>query len=86
MAFPRKVYFRPDLLQGSLGSLGGLVVHELVHVRQWSDYGRWGFLRRYLGEYLRGRRQGLGHRHAYSSNRLELEARRVEERYATPTR
>jgi hypothetical protein len=57
-------------------------VHELVHVRQWSDYGALGFLRRYLGDYLGRRRRGAGHRMAYWSIRLEVEARSVASRFS----
>jgi hypothetical protein len=81
MALPRRVYLSPDLLASDANRVKYLLVHELVHVRQWSDYGFFGFLRRYLGEYLRGRRQGLGHKAAYLNNRLEGEARDTEERY-----
>jgi hypothetical protein len=67
----------PAILTGDRIVLGRLLVHELVHVRQWADYGFFGFLRRYLGDYLRGRRRGAGHRMAYWSNRLEVEARLI---------
>jgi hypothetical protein len=54
-----------------------LLVHELVHVRQWADFGVFGFLRRYLADYLRGRFKGLGHREAYLAIGFEQEARRL---------
>jgi hypothetical protein len=75
------VFVDPSVLNGDKARLGRLMVHELVHVRQWSDYGPIGFLRRYLGDYLRGRRSGAGHRMSYWSNRLEVEAREVTKRY-----
>jgi hypothetical protein len=52
-----------------------LLAHEMVHVRQWRELGVPGFLRAYLGDYLRGRRAGLGHRDAYRAIALEEEAR-----------
>ena len=52
-----------------------LVAHELVHVRQWRELGVLGFLRAYLGEYVAGRRTGLGHRDAYARISFEREAR-----------
>lgn len=52
-----------------------LLRHELVHVEQWRRYGAVGFLRRYLGAYLRARWQGHGHREAYRRIPLEVEAR-----------
>jgi len=53
-----------------------LLGHELVHVEQWRVLGPVGFLRRYLGDYLRGRAGGLGHWAAYAAITLEEEARR----------
>jgi hypothetical protein len=38
--------------------LARLLLHELVHVRQWRDAGPVRFLARYLGDYLRGRLRG----------------------------
>ncbi len=74
------VFVHPDILGSPGPDLGRLVVHELVHVRQWADYGLVRFLRRYLGGYFAGRRRGIGHRMAYWSNPLEAEARAVAER------
>ena len=81
MTLMRWVLVDPAVINGDRDRLGRLLVHELVHVRQWSDYGFFGFLRRYLGDYLRRRRRGAGHRMAYWSNRLEVEARTVASRF-----
>ena len=81
----RKVYVRPEILGGDVGALGRLVVHELVHVRQWSDYGPVGFARRYLGRYLSARLRGLGHQSSYRTNPYETEAREAVERYGLVT-
>lgn len=54
---------------------GGLIAHELVHVRQWRQLGATRFLVRYLGAYGKGRWRGLGHRAAYKAIPLEVEAR-----------
>lgn len=51
-----------------------LLRHEGVHVRQWRAYGAVGFLRRYLGDYLRLRLRGYGHRAAYLRIPFEVEA------------
>ena len=83
MATRAKIYVDPPLLAGDPRMIKYLMVHELVHVRQWSDYGFFGFLRRYASEYIRGRRKGLSHNEAYRANRLEQEARQVEERFRT---
>ena len=51
-----------------------LMRHERVHVRQWSELGLVGFLRRYLGAYFRWRLYGYGHWAAYRRIPLEVEA------------
>lgn len=48
--------------------------HELVHVRQWRELGVLGFLRRYLGAYLRWRLRRYPHWAAYRRIPLEIEA------------
>jgi hypothetical protein len=53
----------------------GLLAHELVHVEQWRTHGAVGFLRAYLGAYVRARRSGLGHWAAYRAIPFEAEAR-----------
>jgi hypothetical protein len=53
---------------------GQLLHHERVHVRQWRELGLTGFLRRYLGAYLRWRLRGYGHWAAYRRIPLEVEA------------
>jgi hypothetical protein len=53
----------------------GLLAHELVHVEQWRTHGVIDFLRTYLGDYVRGRRAGLGHWAAYGAIPFEAEAR-----------
>ncbi len=57
-----------------------LLAHELAHVEQYRRLGLGGFLRRYFGEYLAGRRRGLSHHAAYRAISLEREARRAERR------
>ena len=51
-----------------------LMRHELVHVEQWRRLGVPGFLRRYVGAYLRWRLRGYGHWAAYRRIPLEVEA------------
>jgi hypothetical protein len=77
MTLRNRVYVDPGLLTGAEEPMALLLVHELVHVRQWHDLGVIGFLRRYLSDYLRGRLAGLGHRRAYLEIGLEREARRL---------
>ena len=77
MTMPWAIYVRRDVLGGDPSRLSKLVEHELVHVRQWQQLGTWRFIRRYLRDYLGGRRRGLDHYHAYLAISLEREAREL---------
>ena len=77
MTLPWAIYVRRDVLGGDASRLSNLIAHELVHVRQWQELGTIRFLRLYLADYLRGRRQGLGHNQAYLAISLEKEAREI---------
>lgn len=76
MTTPWGIYLRraPELWEPD--SLERLLVHEMVHLRQWKTLGIVGFLRVYMSDYLRGRIRLLGHRAAYRSISLEAEAYR----------
>jgi len=74
------IFVDPKILNGDRDRLSRLVIHELVHVRQWHYFGPVGFMVRYATDYLRGRRRGLTHRDAYLSIGLEEEARQVQAR------
>jgi len=75
MTLRNTILLDPTLLSAAQDRAGILLVHELVHVRQWHDLGVPRFLWRYLTAYLRGRFDGLGHRGAYLGIPLEVEAR-----------
>lgn len=77
MTLPWGIYVSPDTLGGDPIRLAGLLKHELVHVRQWQQFGIIGFLGRYLGAYWSGRRKGLKHTEAYRAIPFEVEARQV---------
>ena len=66
----------PVRLHHALGATSGTgcCAHELVHVRQWRRWGWAGFLRRYLGAYLRWRLRRYPHWAAYRRIPLEIEA------------
>lgn len=81
ITFGTRIFMKPSHLLGDPQGIRFLILHELVHVRQWSEYGTFGFLRRYLGEYFRGRSRGLGHNQAYERNRLEVEATQLTDSY-----
>lgn len=82
VAMPWGIYVHPDRLQAPLAEIGPLIVHELSHIDQWRRLGPVGWLRSYLGDYLKGRREGLRHRDAYRRIGLEVEARDVAGRIA----
>jgi hypothetical protein len=75
MTLRKTILLDPVLLTAAQDRAGILLVHELVHVRQWHDLGVARFLWRYLTAYVRGRFDGLGHRGAYLGIPLEVEAR-----------
>jgi hypothetical protein len=62
---------------------GLLLVHELIHVRQWKELGVLRFLWRYIAAYLSARMRGQGHRGAYLAIPLEVEARAAARLMAT---
>lgn len=77
MTLGSRIYVDPAALRWERSRLGALLVHELVHVRQWRHLGAVRFLLRYVGDYLRGRLRGRPHREAYLAIRLEVEARAI---------
>lgn len=62
------------IVRRSAAGSAELLRHEGVHVLQWRAYGIVGFLRRYLGDYVRLRLRGYGHRAAYLRIPFEVEA------------
>ncbi|MGQ0849964.1 MAG: hypothetical protein ACT4OP_12810 [Actinomycetota bacterium] len=86
MTTPWAIYVRRQALSGDAIRLAALLLHELVHVRQWQELGTVRFLRRYLADYWRGRRAGLGHDAAYRDIPFEREARQVVTEYLTKPR
>ena len=84
MAIRNTIYFRPDILDRDPSDLGPLLVHELVHVHQWSQLGFFRFLWQYVSGYLRGRLTGLSHRDAYRAIPIEVEARELTNQLLGP--
>lgn len=62
---------RPQPTDGS----STLIAHELVHVEQWDQRGRIGFLRWYLGDFARELRIRRSWMPSYQAIRAEVEAR-----------
>ncbi len=83
VAMPWGIYVHPARLGRPAADIGNLMVHELAHIEQWRRLGTFGWVRSYIGDYLRGRRKGLGHHGAYRAIRLEKEARDVVARLGT---
>jgi len=75
MTLGKTIFLEPALMTAAQHRPGLLLVHELVHVRQWGELGVIRFLWRYSTAYLGGRWKGLGHRAAYLAIPLEVEAR-----------
>ncbi len=80
VAMPWGIYVHPDRLARSSSDVARLIVHELAHIDQWRRLGPIGWTRSYVGDYLRGRRSGKGHRGAYRAIGLEEEARDIAAR------
>lgn len=74
----------PQLLAGDKGRLGKLVVHELVHVKQFQNRGYLPFMSGYIFENLLGRLRGKTAREAYLDISSEREARDVVQRLGGP--
>ena len=75
VAMPWGIYVHPERLAVPIARLGTLMVHELTHIEQWRRLGPVGWAREYLGDYVAGRREGMGHSDAYRQIGLEVEAR-----------
>ncbi len=87
VTMPWAVYVTPAVLHRITSSddrhgLARLVVHELVHLHQYRTAGPLRHIGRYVADYLRGRRGGLGHWDAYLGIEAEVEARRLAAEFA----
>lgn len=81
VAMPWGIYLHPKRFEAGPEELGPLIVHELAHIGQWRRLGMVGWLRGYLGTYVRARRAGLGRQEAYRSIPMEEEARDLARRH-----
>ncbi len=72
-----RIYVRSDPLDGDSDRLARLVIHELVHVKQYDEMGFFSFMFRYVRDYWRGRLSGMNHREAYRAIPVEVEAREI---------
>lgn len=76
----RWIFVEPEFMRGDRDRLARLVIHELIHVRQYRDTGYLRFTIGYVFEYWKGRLGGKGARQAYLDIGAEVEAREVTER------
>lgn len=76
----KMIFVDPELMRGDRDELARLVVHELIHVRQYLAAGYLGFTVNYLTEYWKGRIGGKSPARAYRDIPYELEARRLAKR------
>jgi hypothetical protein len=80
VSLPTGVYVQPSIMERLRSGddrerFGRLIIHELMHIEQWRRLGALRHLYQYVGDYVRGRWQRLGHWEAYRAIRLEIEAR-----------
>lgn len=82
----RFVFVDPDVMVGDRRYLARLVIHELIHVRQYRATGYLRFVTSYAREYLKGRIGGLSPHEAYRQISHEREARELTERTVSSIR
>lgn len=80
VAMPWAVYLTPAMMDryetaAEPDRLARLMVHELAHIEQFRRLGAVRHVTQYVFDYLRGRLRRKGHWGAYTSVRLEIEAR-----------
>ena len=76
----RMILVDPRVLKGDPRRLARLVIHELIHVRQYASSGYLRFSASYLTEYLKGRLDGKSARQSYLDISHEREARELTAR------
>ncbi len=78
IALPWAIYVTPSGLAGPLRDLAPLIVHELVHIEQWRELGRFRFPFRYVGAYVLARSRGQDAAAAYRDLGFERAARSIQ--------
>jgi hypothetical protein len=71
------ILVEPEFMRGDRDRLARLVIHELVHVRQYVTAGYVPFMTGYIVDYWKGRFSGKDARRAYLDISAEVEAREV---------
>lgn len=80
VTFGRLVLVDPALMRGDPDRLARLVIHELIHVRQFTAAGYLRFVSSYLKDYWKGRIGGMSPQDAYRDIAYEREARELTDR------
>lgn len=82
MTIGNRIFVDPEILERGGPGLTALLMHEMVHARQWQERGPFAFLASYLRQYLVARVTGASHREAYLAIEAEVEAREIATRFA----
>jgi hypothetical protein len=82
MTIGNRIFVDPEILERGGPGLTVLLLHEMVHARQWQERGHFAFLTSYLRQYLVARVTGASHREAYLAIEAEVEAREIATRFA----
>ena len=77
MTLGNRIFVDPAVLERGGRELTVLLMHEMVHSRQWQERGSLRFLTTYLRQYLVARITGATHREAYLAIEAEVEAREI---------
>ncbi len=75
MTLGNRILVDPVVLERGGRELTALLMHEMVHARQWQEMGPRRFLASYLRQYMVARVTGANHRDAYLAIGAEVEAR-----------
>ena len=75
MTIGHNILVDPHVWASARSRVADLMIHELIHVRQWAEHGRLPFLFLYVADYVAGRFGRLSHKDAYRAIRFETEAR-----------
>lgn len=82
MTIGKRIFVDPAVLERGGRELTGLLMHEMVHSRQWQERGSRRFLTSYLRQYLVARITGATHREAYLAIEAEVEAREISSSFS----
>ena len=77
MTIGKHIFVDPAVLERGGRELTALLMHEMVHSRQWQEWGPRRFLTAYIRQYLLARIAGASHREAYLAIEAEVEAREI---------